>query len=96
MTSSWTRSVVTIAFLFGAFGGAAQADPSVRIAQGTVTIPTDTQINRMERDSITTPPLDVSEGAQRGSQGAQIRQMDRRDHRIDQKLLKHDGVCDDC
>ncbi|WP_336489452.1 hypothetical protein [Methylobacterium nigriterrae] len=97
MTSSRTRSgVVTFALLLGTFGGAAQASPSVRVAQGTVTIPNDAQINRLERDSITTPPLDVSEGVQRGSQGAQIRQMDRRDHRIDQKLLKHDGVCDDC
>ena len=87
---------LTLALPFGMFGGAAQAGPSVHMAQGTVTIPTDAQLDRMERDSISTPPLDVSEGAQRGGQGAEIKQMHRRDHRTDQKLLKHDGVCDDC
>ncbi|MER2269080.1 hypothetical protein [Methylobacterium oxalidis] len=97
MTSPLARSgVVTAALFFGTFGADAQADPSVRVAPGTVTIPTDAQINRMERNAITTPPLDVSEGAMRGSERSQIRQMDRRDRRIDQKLLKDDGVCDDC
>lgn len=97
LTSSWTRGgVVTIALFLGTFGGEAQANPNVRTAQGTVTIPTDAQINRMERDSITTSPLDVSEGVRRGGEASQIRQMDRRDHRVDQRLLKHDGVCDDC
>ncbi|MFD0935951.1 hypothetical protein [Methylobacterium trifolii] len=61
-----------------------------------VTIPTDAQIDRMERDSIATPPLDVSEGAQRGDQGARIREMDKRAHRVDEKLLTDDGVCDGC
>ncbi|GEP03421.1 hypothetical protein MOX02_14590 [Methylobacterium oxalidis] len=88
--------MLTIALLLGTFGGEAQAGPSVRVAQGTVTIPTEAQINRMEQDSITAPPLDVSDGVLRGSEGLQIRQLDRRDHRIDQRLLKHDGVCDDC
>ena len=80
---------------FGTFGAPASADPIVRMAQA-VTIPTDAQIDRMERDSISTPPLDVSEGAQRGGQAAEIRQMDRRAHRVDEKLLKDDGVCDGC
>ncbi|WP_336489170.1 hypothetical protein [Methylobacterium nigriterrae] len=97
MASTWAcAAVVTTARLSGTLGEGAQADPGDRIAQGTVKIPTDAQINRMERDSITTPPLDVSEGGQRGSQQDQIRQMDRRDRRIDQKLRTHDGVCDDC
>ncbi|WIU40304.1 hypothetical protein [Methylorubrum extorquens] len=71
------------------------ADPAFRMAQ-TVTIPTDAQIDRMERDAISTPPLDVSEGAQRGDEAARIRQMDKRAHRVDEKLLTDDGVCDDC
>ena len=96
MTSSWTRGVLTPALVLGTCGGVAQADPNVRTAQGTVTIPTEAQINRMERDSIMTPPLDVDDGVQRGSEGSKIRQMDRRDHRIDQRLLTDDGVCDDC
>jgi hypothetical protein len=87
---------LTLALPFGTFGGATQAGPNDRVAQAEVTIPSDAQINGMERNAITTPPLDVSEGAQRGGQGAEIRQMDRRAHSIDEKLLKDDGVCDGC
>ena len=87
---------LTLALPFGTFGGAALAGPHVRVAQADVTIPSDAQINRLERNSIATPPLDVSEGAQRGGQGAEIRQMDRRAHSIDEKLLKDDVVCDGC
>ena len=87
---------LTLTLPFGTFGVAVQAGPSVRIAQADVTIPTDAQINRMERDAITTPPLDVSEGAQRGGEASEIRQMDRRARRVDEKLLKDDGVCDGC
>lgn len=87
--------MLTFALPFGTFGGPASADPVVREAQA-MTIPTEAQIDRMERDSISTPPLDVSEGAQRGGQGAEIRQMDRRAHQVDEKLLNDDGVCSGC
>lgn len=80
---------------FGTFGAPVWAEPAPRMAQ-MVTIPTERQIDRMERDAIATPPLDVSAGAQRGDQGARIRQMDDRSHRIDEKLLTDDGVCRGC
>ncbi|WP_149313740.1 hypothetical protein [Methylobacterium sp. P1-11] len=85
-----------LALPFGAFGSPAWAKPDTRIAQSEVTIPTDAQIDSMEQQAITTPPLNDSEGVLQGGQGAQIRQMDRRAHRIDEKLLKDDGVCDGC
>lgn len=87
---------MALALPFGTFGSPVWAEPHSRIAQSEVTIPTDAQINRMEQQAITTPPLNDSEGVLQGSQGAQIRQMDRRAHRIDEKLLKDDGVCDGC
>ena len=87
---------MTLALTFGTFGGPALADPRARIVQSEVTIPTNAQIDRMEQQAITTPPLDVSEGALPGNQAAQIRQMDLRAHRIDEKLLNNDGVCNGC
>jgi hypothetical protein len=80
---------------FGTFGSPVSAEPALRMAQ-MVTIPTEAQIDRMEQDAIATPPLDVSAGAQRGDQGARIRQMDERAHRVDEKLLTDDGVCRGC
>ncbi|MGX9978701.1 hypothetical protein [Methylobacterium fujisawaense] len=90
------RILLAFVALAPPFGNAAWAEPRDPPAQGDVTIPTDTQINRMEQQAITTPPLNDSEGVLQGGQGAQIRQMDRRAHRIDEKLLKDDGVCDGC
>lgn len=87
---------MTLALPVGTFGMAARAEPHVRVVQGEVTIPTDGQVDRMERDAITVAPLDVSEGGQRGGEAAEIRQMDRRAHRVDDKLLRDDGVCDGC
>lgn len=87
---------LTFALPLGTFGVAARADPHLRLAQGEVAIPSEGQIDRMERDAITVAPLDVSEGAQRGGEAAEIRQMDRRDRRVDGKLLTEDGVCDGC
>lgn len=87
---------MTLALPLGTFGEAARAEPHDRLAQGEVAIPTEGQIDRMERDAITVPPLDVSEGAQRGGEAAEIRQMDRRARRVDEKLLTDDGVCNGC
>jgi hypothetical protein len=88
--------LTTLVLPFGTFGSPALAEPHTHIAQGEVTIPTNAQINRLEQQAITTPPLDDSEGALQGGQATQIRQMDQRAHRIDEKLLKDDGVCDGC
>jgi hypothetical protein len=87
---------MTLALPIGTFGAAARADTHDRLAQGEVIIPTEAQIDGMQTDAITVAPLDVSEGAQRGGEAAEIRQMDRRAHRIDERLLTEDGVCDGC
>lgn len=87
---------MTLALACGAFQSHVLAESLVHMAQSEVTIPTDAQINRMEQRAITTPPLDVDDGTLQGGQAAQIRQMDQRAHRIDEKLLKDDGVCDGC
>jgi hypothetical protein len=76
-----------------------QARPAgaVVVAQGAVTIPSDAQMERMEERAITTDPLDVSEArGVRGGEEAEIQQMDRRAHRIDERLLKDDGICAGC
>jgi hypothetical protein len=66
-------------------------------AQGEVTIPRDAQLERMEERAITTNPLDDS-GARsvRGGEEAEIRQMDRRAHQIDEQLLKDGDICTGC
>lgn len=91
-------SLALLAFTLtiGAFGGPSRAGPHVQVAQAEVRIPSEAQIDRMERRAISTPPLDVSEGAQTGGEAAEIRQMDRRSHSIDEELLGGSGVCSGC
>ena len=89
-------AVLAFTLSFGTFGHPLRAGPHVRVAQAEVRIPSEAQIDRMERDAISTPPLDVSDGAQTGGEAAEIRQMDRRAHSIDEKLLKDGGVCRGC
>ncbi len=66
-------------------------------AQGEVSIPSDAALERMEERGITTNPLDDS-GARAGPGGqeAEIRQMDRRAHRIDEQLIKDADICAGC
>ena|SRR5918993_4042563 len=70
---------------------------AIVLAQAEVRIPSDAQLERMEERAITTNPLDDSEASGfRGGDAAENRQMDRRAHRIDEQLLKDDGVCSGC
>jgi hypothetical protein len=66
-------------------------------AQGETTIPSDAQLERMEERAITTNPR-ADTGARNASGGeeAEIRQMDRRAHQIDERLMKDDGICSGC
>ena len=91
-------SLALLAFTLtiGTFAGPSRAGPHVQVAQAEVRIPSEAQIDRMERDAISTPPLDVSEGAQTGGEAAEIKQMDRRAHGIDENLLRGSGVCRGC
>jgi hypothetical protein len=76
-----------------------QTAPGGRIllAQGEVQIPSDAQLERMEERAITTPPLDVRDAPGRGlSEGAEIRQMDKRARRIDRQLMGDGAICTDC
>jgi hypothetical protein len=96
MTMSRTRAVALMLLLLaGIPDGSARADARLRLAQGTVTIPSDAQINRLEREAITTPPLDVGE-TPRDEPGAAARHRDRREHRIDRRNPERGGACDDC
>jgi hypothetical protein len=82
--------------LAGAAGGSTRVEARVRLAQGSVTIPSDAQLNRLEREAITTPPLDVSEPPPGGEPGARGRHGDQRDRRIDRRPSQRGGTCDDC
>ena len=70
----------------------------ILLAQGEVQIPSDAQLERMEERAITTPPLAVTRDAPgRGlSEGAEIRQMDKRARRIDRQLMGDGAICTDC
>ena len=77
---------------------AAHIAPGVlALAQAEVRIPSDAQLERIEERAITTPPLDAgaAPGA-KGSEEAEIRQMDERDRRIDQQLMGRGAICADC
>jgi hypothetical protein len=68
-----------------------------RMAQGEVQIPSDAQLERMQERAITTPPLDVRGAPGRGlSEGAEIRQMEERARRIDERLMGDGAICIDC
>ena len=68
------------------------------IAQGDVRIPSDAQLERMEERAITTPPFEVREAPRVRGMGeeAEIRQMDERAKRIDERLLGSGAICTDC
>jgi hypothetical protein len=82
--------------LAAATSGIARADTSpVAVAQAEIRIPSDAELDRMERKAIATPPLDVS-GAPvlKGSERSQDLQMDRQDVIVDQEVMR--GICADC
>jgi hypothetical protein len=65
------------------------------LTQGELRIPSDAQLEQLERQGIATPTLDVSDApAMKGSEESQDRQMERRSRAIDQKVMK--GICSDC
>jgi hypothetical protein len=66
-------------------------------AQAEVRIPSDTQLERMEERAITTPPLDINQAPARDSgEEAEIRLMDERARRIDERLMGSGAICTDC
>jgi hypothetical protein len=70
------------------------ATPGVVLAQREVSIPSDAQLERMEQRGIAAnSPND--RGA-RGNEEAEIREMNRRAHRIDEQLLKDSDICAGC
>lgn len=92
-----TRSRFTIAapmlsLLAGFSGGSIRLEARERPAQSTVTIPTDAELNRLEREAITTPPLDVSGTPPGDGIGA----PHRRERRIERRSPGRGGACDDC
>ncbi|MHB2208220.1 hypothetical protein [Methylobacterium sp. CM6257] len=89
-------AVLMLALPAGVAAGSTRVEARVRLAQGSVTIPSDAQLNRLEREAITTPPLDVSEPPPGAEPGTQERHRDRRDRRIDRRLPERGGACDGC
>jgi hypothetical protein len=68
------------------------------LAQGETRIPSDAQLERMEERAMTTPPLDVGGAPPRlpGGEEAEIRQMNERARRIDERLMNGGAICSDC
>ena len=71
---------------------------AVVLAQGETRIPSDAQLERMEERAMTRPSLDVSGAPLRvpGGEEAEIRQMNERAHRIDERLMNGGAICSDC
>lgn len=89
-------AVLMLCFPAGIAGGFAEGKARLHLVQGSVTIPSDAQLDRLQRQSITTPPLDVSDPAQGNEPKARERHRDRRDRRIDRGGPGRGGACDDC
>ena len=69
--------------------------PLFLLTQSEIRIPSDAQLEQLEREGITTPTLDVSGApAMKGTEESQDQQMERRSREIDQKVMK--GICSDC
>jgi hypothetical protein len=68
------------------------------LAQGETRIPSDAQLERREERAMTTPPLDVGGAPPRlpGGEEAEIRQMNERARRIDERLMNGGAICSDC
>jgi hypothetical protein len=65
------------------------------LAEGEIRIPSDAQLEQLERQGVETPTLDVSGApAMKGSEESQDRQMERRRRVIDREVMK--GICSDC
>ncbi len=100
-----TRFPMSAAFLIlplltGLPLGSVRLEVRDRPRQGTVTIPSDAELNRLEREAITTPPLDVSGSPPRNGKAARDRPKDqsrvRRERRIEQTAPSRGSACDDC
>ena len=69
--------------------------PLLVLTQSEIRIPSDAQLERLEREGIATPTLDVSGApAMKGREESQDQQMERQSRAIDQKVMK--GICSDC
>ena len=75
--------------------GTACAEPQRVLAQAQIQIPSDAQLDRMERQGIVTPPLYDGGAVNEGGIAAENRQMEEQAHRIDEKLLRG-GICRGC
>ena len=86
---------VGLAFAVSTLGVTWVNSAPVAIAQAEIRIPTDAELDRMERKAIVTPPLDVGDApALKGSEENQDLQMDRKDVIIDREVMR--GICADC
>ena len=101
--STYGIGLAVLLFL-GAAPGTARADASrITVAQGEIRIPSDADLERLERQGMATPPLEAGRQTTRQPGAAmseqrreeiENQQMDRQDRAIDQKVLR--GICRDC
>ena len=66
---------LTVLLLFGIAAAPARAEPRRLLAQAEIRIPSDNQLEQMERQGITTPPLYDGKGTLDGGIAAENRQM---------------------
>jgi hypothetical protein len=85
-------AALILCLLAGLSGGFIRLEARERPAPGTITIPSEADLNRLEREAITTPPLDVSGAPPGGGDGTR----DRRARRIKRTSPERGGACDDC
>jgi hypothetical protein len=72
-----------------------RAKARLLLAQAQIQIPSDAQLDRMEREGIATPPLYDGDAKGPAGVGAENRQMEEQARRIDEKLLGG-GICSGC
>lgn len=88
-------ALLMLALPSGVAGAATRGEAQIRLAQGGIAIPSEAQLNRLEREAITTPPLDVSDPPPGVEPGTQRRHRDPQDRRNDRRL-PGEGACEAC
>lgn len=89
-------ALLMLALPSGVAGAVTRGEAQIRLAQGGIAIPSEAQLNRLEREAITTPPLDVSDPPPGVEPGTQRRHRDPRDRRNDRRLPGEGGACEAC
>ncbi|MGA0594709.1 hypothetical protein [Enterovirga sp. CN4-39] len=100
MSSSAAPYIAALALAAAATGTSAdecfRRSAEQTLAQAEIRIPSEADLQRMERRSITTPPLDVGAAPRISNEAAENAQLDQRARRIDENLIGRGAICTDC